>query len=179
MHALLISGSPRAGSGTSALAALAGDALLARGATVTLLELAEPSGPRLRDVPRSYDAVVLASPVHHGSYSGLLKLALDGVPGDWLADTAVGLLAHGSGPRTGSVVCEHLRTVARALGGWVAPTQIAACPADFAPGPHGAPAPDASLLRRCETLAAELHRCARMLRTPAPLPVTAAAPGVV
>ncbi|MET9596310.1 NADPH-dependent FMN reductase [Streptomyces sp. NPDC006459] len=133
MHALLISGSPRAGSGTSALAALVGDALLARGTTVTLLELAEPSGPRLRDVPRSYDAVVLASPVHHGSYSGLLKLALDEVPGDWLADTAVGLLAHGSGPRTGSVVCEHLRTVARALGGWVAPTQIAACPADFAP----------------------------------------------
>lgn len=148
-----------------------GDALLARGATVTLLELAEPSAPRLRDTPRNYDAVVLASPVHHASYSGLLKLALDEVPGDWLADTAVGLLAHGSGPRTGGVVCEHLRTVARALGGWVAPTQIAACPADFAPAPHGAPGPDASLLRRCDALAAELHRCATMLRTPAPAPV--------
>ncbi|CAM5516547.1 NADPH-dependent FMN reductase [Streptomyces avidinii] len=180
MHALLISGSPRAGSGTSALAALVGDALLARGATVTLLELAEPSAPRLRDTRRSHDAVVLASPVHHASYSGLLKLALDEVPGDWLADTAVGLLAHGSGPRTGNVVCEHLRTVAGALGGWVAPTRIAACPADFAPGPHGAPGPHAALLRRCDALAAELHRCATMLRTPVPAPVRvpASAPGI-
>ncbi|MET9604118.1 NADPH-dependent FMN reductase [Streptomyces sp. NPDC006512] len=169
MHALLISGSPRAGSGTTALAALVGDALLARGATVTTIELGDPAGPRLRALPRNHDAVVLASPVHHASYSGLLKLALDEVPGDWLADTAVGLVAHGSGPRTGGVVCEHLRTVAKALGGWVAPTQIAACPADFAPGPSGtAPLPDGALLRRCHTLAAELHRCATMLRTPVP-----------
>ncbi|MCB5164665.1 NAD(P)H-dependent oxidoreductase [Streptomyces bambusae] len=167
MHALLISGSPRVGSGTAALAALVGDALRDRGATVTSLELAEPSAPRLRCSPDRYDAVVLASPVHHASYSGLLKVALDDVPGDWLADTAVGLVAHGSGPRTGSVVCEHLRTVAKALGGWVAPTQIAACPADFTPGPPGtAPLPDSALLRRCDALAAELHRCAAMLRAP-------------
>ncbi|MGW7064211.1 NADPH-dependent FMN reductase [Streptomyces sp. NPDC054904] len=167
MHALLISGSPRVGSGTTALAALVGDALRARGTTVTSLELARASGPRLRDAPRTYDAVVLASPVHHASYSGLLKVALDELPGDWLADTAVGVLAHGAGPRTGSVVCEHLRTVARALGGWVAPTQIASCPADFVPGPHGtAPVPDEALLRRCHALASELHRCATMLRAP-------------
>ncbi|MEU6483703.1 NADPH-dependent FMN reductase [Streptomyces sp. NPDC046887] len=166
MHALLISGSPRTASGTTALASVVGAALHGRGATVTTLELAAPSAPRLHEVPRRYDAVVLASPVHHASYSGLLKSALDEVPGDWLADTAVGLLAHGSGPRTGGVVCEHLRTVAKALGGWVVPTQVASCPADFTTGDHGAPTPDEPLLRRCRTLAAELHRCATMLRLP-------------
>ncbi|MGY5128292.1 NADPH-dependent FMN reductase [Streptomyces nigrescens] len=176
MHALLINGSPRARSATAALAAVVEGALRARGATVSTVDLATDAGRSpdarpamlLGDSAPRFDAVVLASPVHHASYSGLLKLTLDGLPGDWLADTAVGLLAHGGGPRSGSVVCEHLRTVAKSLGGWVVPTQVAACPDDFVRLADGTAAPDEPLLRRCHVLATELHRCATMLRHSAP-----------
>ncbi|MFI9237117.1 NADPH-dependent FMN reductase [Streptomyces sp. NPDC053079] len=163
MRALLISGSPNPRSATTALAGVAGRALGELGATVHTVNLAEhPDPATLHRAVAHAGAIVLASPVHHAGYSGLLKTALDTLPGDAFADKAVGLLAHGSGPRTGNVVCEQLRTVAKALGGWVVPTQVAACREDFtaADGPAD---PLAPLLARCRTMAAELHRCATML----------------
>ncbi|MEU7135942.1 NADPH-dependent FMN reductase [Streptomyces sp. NPDC046261] len=163
MRALLISGSPNARSATTALAHVAGGALGELGATFRTLDLAEHPDPTTwhRTVAQA-GAIVLASPVHHAGYSGLLKTALDTLPGDAFADKAVGLLAHGSGPRTGNVVCEQLRTVAKALGGWVVPTQVAACPDDFTTA-DGPAAPLAPLLARCRAMAGELHRCATML----------------
>ncbi|UNO38558.1 NAD(P)H-dependent oxidoreductase [Streptomyces sp. MST-110588] len=203
MRALVITGSPHLKSSTAALAAVAGSALTALGATVRTMELGAPRGTarpadaggsadvafpaghpdgtrdtgalrhtvdgqaaQLRLAVADADAVVLASPVHHAGYSGLLKTALDQLSGDAFEDKAVGLLAHGSGPRTGNVVCEQLRTVAKALGGWVVPTQVAGCPEDFTTGPDAIRTPSPELLLRCRALAGELHRCATMLGTP-------------
>lgn len=70
------------------------------------------------------DAVVLGSPVYHGSYSSALKNALDYCGFDEVDETTVGLLcvAGGSFPTT---TLDHLRSVGRALNAWVLPHQVA------------------------------------------------------
>ncbi|GAA3029636.1 hypothetical protein GCM10020000_02860 [Streptomyces olivoverticillatus] len=172
MRALLISGSPNPRSSTTVLARVVGGALSELGCTVRTVDLAEhPDPATLHRTVAHAGAIVLASPVHHAGYSGLLKTALDTLPGDAFADKAIGLLAHGSGPRTGNVVCEQLRTVAKALGGWVVPTQVAACPDDFTAA-DGPAVPLTPLLERCRTVAGELHRCATMLGAPEEAPCT-------
>ncbi|GAB7020885.1 NADPH-dependent FMN reductase [Halostagnicola bangensis] len=79
-------------------------------------ELAE----RVRDA----DAILLGSPMYHGSYSSSLKTALDYCGFDEFEGKTVGLLAvaGGSFPVT---TLEHLRSVCRALNAWVIPHQAA------------------------------------------------------
>ncbi|MFI2379126.1 NADPH-dependent FMN reductase [Streptomyces sp. NPDC018964] len=79
-------------------------------------------------------AVVLATPVYHGSFSGLLKNALDHLTGDAFAGRPVGIIAAGGGPRGAGTACDQLRTVVRALGGWSTPTHVATTAADLTPG---------------------------------------------
>lgn len=71
---------------------------------------------------RRADAVVLGTPSYHGSYSSVLKNALDYCGFDEFEDTTVGLLcvAGGAFPTT---PLEHLRSVCRALNAWVIPHQ--------------------------------------------------------
>jgi NAD(P)H-dependent FMN reductase len=73
---------------------------------------------------READAVVLATPMYHGSFSGVLKNALDHCGFDEFEGKTVGLLgvAGGSFPVT---ALEHLRSVCRALNAWVLPHQAA------------------------------------------------------
>jgi len=70
------------------------------------------------------DAVILGTPVYHGSYSGVLKNALDYCGFDEFGEKTVGLLAvaGGSFPVT---ALEHLRTICRSLNSWVLPHQVA------------------------------------------------------
>lgn len=89
---------------------------------------------RLRARVADASAVVLASPVYHGTFSGLLKNALDHLEGDVFAGKPVGLLAAGGGPRSAAVACDHLRTVTRSLSGWAVPTHVAVTSSDFEPG---------------------------------------------
>jgi NAD(P)H-dependent FMN reductase len=78
----------------------------------------------LTDRVRRADAVVLASPMYHGSYSSPLKTALDYCGFDEFEDKTVGLLAvsGGSFPIT---ALDHLRSVLRSLDAWVLPYQAA------------------------------------------------------
>jgi NAD(P)H-dependent FMN reductase len=71
---------------------------------------------------RRADAVVLGTPSYHGSYSSVVKNALDYCGFDEFEDTTVGLLcvAGGGFPTT---PLEHLRSVCRALNAWVIPHQ--------------------------------------------------------
>ncbi|MEM4781189.1 MAG: NAD(P)H-dependent oxidoreductase [Halalkalicoccus sp.] len=73
---------------------------------------------------READAILLGTPMYHGSYSGVLKNALDHCGFDEFEDKTVGLLAvsGGSFPIT---ALEHLRSVCRALNAWVLPHQAA------------------------------------------------------
>jgi NAD(P)H-dependent FMN reductase len=107
------------------------------GGTTDLLDLREYDLPPLdpdTDPPadaeafaaavREADAVVLGTPMYHGSYSGVLKNALDYCGFDEFEGTTVGLLAVAGGafPVTS---LEHLRSVCRALNAWVLPHQAA------------------------------------------------------
>lgn len=106
-----------------------------RGATTELLDLREFDLPmydgdadepgdaaELTAAVRRADSVVLGTPSYHGSYSSVLKTALDYCGFDEFEDTTVGLLcvAGGSFPTT---PLEHLRSVCRALNAWVVPHQ--------------------------------------------------------
>ncbi|MFB6069128.1 MAG: NADPH-dependent FMN reductase [Halobacterium sp.] len=80
--------------------------------------------PELRAAVADADAVVLGTPMYHGSYSAPLKNALDYCGRDELGGKAVGLLsvAGGSFPRQ---ALGHLRTVCRAVDAWALPLQVA------------------------------------------------------
>jgi NAD(P)H-dependent FMN reductase len=73
---------------------------------------------------READAVLLGTPMYHGSYSGVLKNALDHCGFDEFEGKTVGLLAVAGGgfPVT---ALDHLRSVCRALDAWVLPHQAA------------------------------------------------------
>ncbi|WP_254821710.1 NADPH-dependent FMN reductase [Haloglomus halophilum] len=107
-----------------------------RGATTELLDLREFDLPvydadadepgdaaQLAAAVQRADSVVLGTPSYHGSYSSVLKTALDYCGFDEFEDTTVGLLcvAGGSFPTT---PLEHLRSVCRALNAWVVPHQV-------------------------------------------------------
>ncbi|MEV4561046.1 NADPH-dependent FMN reductase [Kitasatospora sp. NPDC049285] len=169
MKALIFVGSEREHSYTAALARAVGQALEPVGIGYETVPAApwQSGAAGLLDRLADADAVVLVTPVYHAGYSALLKGVLDGLPGDALAGKAVALAANGSGPRSGSAVCDQLRTVARAMGGWVVPTQVAGCPDDFLPAGGAPAAPTPELAERCAQVAAELQRLAAAFRAPA------------
>lgn len=113
------------------------DAAADRGADTDLLDLREfdlPAYDPDADEPgdaaeltrrvREADAVLLGTPMYHGSYASPLKTALDYCGFDEFEDRTVGVLAvaGGSFPIT---ALEHLRSVLRALDAWVLPYQAA------------------------------------------------------
>ncbi|WP_255167242.1 NADPH-dependent FMN reductase [Natrononativus amylolyticus] len=73
---------------------------------------------------RAADAIVLGTPMYHGSYSSPLKAALDYCGFDEFRDETVGLLAV-SGGAFPVTALEHLRSVCRALNAWVIPHEVA------------------------------------------------------
>lgn len=78
----------------------------------------------LRETIRSLDAVILGTPVYHGSYSAPLKNALDYCGFDEFENTTVGLVAVAGGGFPLPAL-DHLRSVMRALDAWVLPFQAA------------------------------------------------------
>jgi NAD(P)H-dependent FMN reductase len=73
---------------------------------------------------RAADAVLLGTPMYHGSYSGVLKNALDHCGFDEFEGKTVGLLGV-SGGAFPITALDHLRAVCRALDAWVLPHQAA------------------------------------------------------
>ncbi|MFB6293705.1 MAG: NADPH-dependent FMN reductase [Halonotius sp.] len=136
-HIVALAGSLRDESFTRVATSHALEGAAAAGATTELLDLREfdlpPLDPDLDGQGDSddlvarvdaADAVILGSPMYHGSYSGVLKNALDYCGFDEFEGKTVGLLAvsGGSFPVT---ALEHLRSVCRALNAWVVPHQAA------------------------------------------------------
>lgn len=131
-----IAGSIRTGSHTRTALAHALNAAGEAGAETNLIDLrtlelpvfdpdgADPAAKRLTDQVEAADALILATPMYHGSYSGAIKNAIDYCGFDEFEHKTVGLLAvsGGSFPIT---ALEHLRSVCRALDAWVLPYQAA------------------------------------------------------
>jgi NAD(P)H-dependent FMN reductase len=137
VHVIGICGSLRDGSYTRKALRCALGAAAEAGATTELVDLREydlpvfdadrdeaGDAPRLTRMVREADAVILGSPMYHGSYSSPLKTALDYCGFDEFEDKTVGLLAVAGGhfPVT---TLEHLRSVCRSLNAWVIPHQAA------------------------------------------------------
>lgn len=80
--------------------------------------------PVIRERLRSFDAILLGTPVYHGSYSSPLKNALDYAGFEEFENTTVGLLAVAGGGFPLPAL-DHLRSVLRALDAWVLPFQAA------------------------------------------------------
>ena len=150
-----ILGSPRAPSYTRGLAEAVTRALVERGARVETLDLRatplppmtpelrakrgehpDPAAARLFRLAEAADAYLLASPVYHNSYSGVLKNALDHLMLRDVRYRPVALASHG-GRSTQAV--DPLRIVVRGLLGIAIPTQVCTQEADFAgePGEDG------------------------------------------
>lgn len=73
---------------------------------------------------RKADAIILGTPMYHGSYSGVLKNAIDYCGFEEFENTTVGLVGVAGG-RFPITALEHLRSICRSLNAWVLPTQAA------------------------------------------------------
>lgn len=170
-----IGGTPRPGSVTERCLKLALDHAQALGCRTLLL-----SGPALPleiydasqadrsaraaalvQALREADGLILASPSYHGSLSGLMKNALDYAEDlrtderVYLQDRAVGCIVCAEGAQALGSTLVALRSVVHALRAW---------PTPFGAAIHTAVRPfdaqgrllDESVLRACETVAAEV-----------------------
>ena len=133
---VVLSGSPRLESMTRRVCDVVVPLIQAEGAAVELIDLAEltlampgadatPDATRLADTMRAADAVVLATPEYHGSYSAAIKQAIEnlGHPSG-LTGKPVALVGAAAG-RIGAVkALEHLRSVCAHLGSHVLPGAV-------------------------------------------------------
>ena len=140
IYVVAICGSLRQGSSTHAALQIALSAAKEAGAEVELLELSEynlvfqgsvaseseypPGVFRLREKVKRAHGILLGSPEYHGSFSGVLKSALDLMGFDEFENKVIGLIVV-SGGRMGAVnALSMLRTVGTALHAWVVPNDV-------------------------------------------------------
>lgn len=83
---------------------------------------------------READAVILASPVYRGSFTGSLKNLLDHMPVEGLAGKPVGIVAMGATNHHYLGVDWHLRDVLAWFGALVVPTSVYLASSDFVEG---------------------------------------------
>jgi len=92
----------------------------------------DPAVRRLVERATAAEGFVLASPVYHNSYSGVLKNCLDHLHINHFADKPVALCGNGGG--NGSVQpVDHLRIVIRGLHGVAIPYNIVSRNTDYEP----------------------------------------------
>jgi FMN reductase len=122
------------------------EALERSGAEHTLLDLAEhvlpfadgrPVESPVLDAVAGADAVLLATPVYRGTYTGALKNLLDLLPVEALRGKAVAIAAMGATDHHRLGADWHLRDVLAWFGALVAPTGVYLTSADFSDGVPG------------------------------------------
>ena len=178
---LAVAGSLRAGSFTRRALEIASEGVRQAGGELNTLDLAEPRIPlfddsgsadpaaaRLKSLVRGCDALLVATPVYHDSYSGVLKNAIDYLY-DELADKVVALISVGGGKTGHGQALEHLRAVFREAGSWTLPRQVMIGNAKDAFDAAGRPT-DPEVQSRLILLGKELVLRTRMLR-PKKVPV--------
>ena len=175
MKTILIDGSPANVSHTSALLAHLADLFQDHGSeveTITLKSLGLPyNDPELHDSPwesphqavREFakkvdeaDVVVLGTPLYHGTFSGLMKSALDHLTDDGFAGKKVLIVSNSSGLRNAIQAAQQLVIVPRTMGGLVHSRLIGTAKADYAEeaGRFALTAPD--MLARCKEIVGEI-----------------------
>jgi NAD(P)H-dependent FMN reductase len=112
----------------------------ANGAATRLIDLRDynlpfvtaPKGPeqqladvqRLRSDVKAADGIILATPEYHGSFSGVLKNAIDLMGFEEFEGKMLGLVGVSGGRMGAFDALNTLRSVGRALHAWVLPEQV-------------------------------------------------------
>jgi NAD(P)H-dependent FMN reductase len=112
--------------------------------------------------------LLVGTPEYHGSYSGVIKNALDLLSFDELGGKMVGLVAV-SGGASGASALSHLRLVMRAVHAWVVPQQVMVPYASKAFDEQGR-ARDPALEKRLLDLGREVVKFARIHAAAEPPP---------
>ena len=140
MNVLSICGSLREGSSTGMALDIAVEAARDLGAQVEVLHLRDlelpycdgrddessygGGVPELIEMVRRADGLIIGSPNYHGSFTGVLKNALDLLGPDAIRDKIVGLVATARGDAGAMNTLNHLRHVCRWMNGWVLPVEV-------------------------------------------------------
>jgi len=80
---------------------------------------------RLRSEVNQAAGIILGTPEYHGSFSGVLKNALDLMGFDEIAGKMIGLVGVSGGALGAGHALNSLRMIGRALHAWVIPEQVA------------------------------------------------------
>ncbi len=123
---------------------------------------------RMRALVKEADGIILGTPEYHGSFSGVLKNALDLMGFDELEGKMLGLVGVSGGKMGAFEALNTLRNVGRALHAWVIPAQASVPEAWRVFDPSGNlkdPGYEERLLNvgREVTRFARLHRCEQAL----------------
>jgi FMN reductase len=175
MRVLALSGSLRPTSTTRHALAAALEAARAAGAEVSWADISElplcdgrepgAYGPRVdafRAALTSADALLIGSPEYHGSFSGVLKNAIDLLGPDDLRGKVIALVATARGDAGAMNTLNHLRQVSRWVSAWVLPSQVSVPRASDAFDAAGMPVRE-GLAEELEKLGQELVRYGKLL----------------
>jgi NAD(P)H-dependent FMN reductase len=179
MKLITISGSLRPSSTTGHALAAAAQAAADAGAEVRSLSLDALDLPfcdgrsdestygestlRFREQVTAARGLIIGSPNYHGSFTGVLKNALDLLGPEAMRDKLVGLVVTARGEAGGMNTLNHLRHVCRWMNAWVIPAEVCIPTAQNAFDSQG------QVLRpelntQLETLGTELVRYAGLLK---------------
>ncbi len=151
MRVLALCGSLRPSSSTRSALAVALDAARDAGADTGWVDISglpwcdgrpvEAYGPEVaafRAAVSGADALLVGSPEYHGSFTGVLKNAIDLCGPEDLRGKLFGLVATARGDAGAMNTLNHLRQVSRWVGAWVLPAQVSVPRAAEAFGADGA-----------------------------------------
>ncbi len=114
---------------------------------------------------RNCDGIALGSPLYHGSFSGVLKNALDLLWYDAFRNKPVALLSHGSSVRRCTQPCQALQPVVKTLYGYSIQTQVGTTKPDYVYDNDNIPTLDnADIKERVRRQAVELVQIANLLK---------------
>ncbi len=102
------------------------------------------------------DAVILGTPLYHGSYSGVLKNALDNLKWDAFRKKWVGLVGNTGGMRSDAAALNHLRQVVNTLVGYGLQTQVTTNKEDYVEKEDHYELINTVVFERCERLVNEI-----------------------
>ncbi|HVY61279.1 MAG TPA: NAD(P)H-dependent oxidoreductase [Planctomycetota bacterium] len=120
----------------------------------------DPSVARLREKVKAAHGLILGTPEYHGSFSGVLKNALDLMSMEEMGGKMVGLVSVAGG-ESGKSALSHMRLVMRAVHAWVVPQEVMVPRAGKAFDAEGRVL-DPKLAKRVAELGREVVRYARI-----------------
>lgn len=121
-----------------------------------------PDVNKLRDIVKSSDGIVLATPEYHSNVSGVLKNALDLLDFEHAEGKVFALISVVGGPSSSNAI-NSLRIICRSLHAWVIPEQVIISESGQAFDENGETR-DPHLKKRLHDLADQLVKHATTLR---------------